>query len=302
MESPASFLPAGVRLGVSPLSWTNDALHDLGDHIPLETCLAEAAEAGYAGMELGRKFPRKKNDLLAALKPYNLNLVSGWHSGFLSERSVDEEWQDAQPHIELLKDMGCGVMVYGECGSQATGTASLLADSPPFEQINLSEYADQVNAFAKRLEDEGLRFAYHFHLMQLVETRSELESFLQNTEKQVGLVVDTGHAYAAGFHYGEILEQYADRVFHIHLKDVRANVLEKIHRNGETLAQGTREGIFTVPGDGDVDFQDVVRFVNSGHYKGWLVVEAEQDPQLARPFQAVDRARKYLADLFAEQA
>src|SRR6202049_3295010 len=105
-----------VHLGVSPLSWTNDVLAELGGDIPLEVCLKDAADNGYDGVELGRKFPRNARELLPKLSSFGLQLATGWHSGFLSERSVEAEWKAAADHVRLLEDCGCQVLVYGECG------------------------------------------------------------------------------------------------------------------------------------------------------------------------------------------
>jgi inosose dehydratase len=289
-----------VRLGVSPLSWTNDVLEDLGGDTPLEQCLAEAAQAGYQGIELGRKFPRDAAVLGPLLRHYGLELASGWHSGLLAERSVDEELKAVRSHAELLVKLGTSVMVYGEVGGMP-GEAPLdapLSHSPSLSGINGSEYAERVTTFAEALQaGYGLGLAYHYHLMMLVETWPEIEAFFSQTGEQVGMLLDTGHAAAAGADLTRIISRFGQRINHIHLKDVRADVLERVRRADESFNNGVRMGMFTVPGDGNLDFSPVADFVKNTDYTGWLVVEAEQDPTKAPPLDVVTRANKFVNSL-----
>jgi inosose dehydratase len=285
-----------VRLGVSPLSWTNDVLVELGGDVPLEVCLQDAAEIGYQGVELGRKFPRNSEDLLQKLSSYGLQLAAGWHSGFLSERSVEAEWKAAADHVRLLEDCGCQVLVYGECGM-------LEGDSPwdeplsrktPLKSIDLPAYAEKLGEFSAALNQRGIKLAYHHHLKLLVETAEEIVTFCQATRPEVGLLLDTGHAYAGGANYGEILRRFGDRVVHIHLKDVRCEVLEWARKKDVSFNSAVREGIFTVPGDGCIDFSEIGQFIKSSGYSGWVIVEAEQDPAKAEPRLYTRKACQYV--------
>ncbi len=289
-----------VRLGVSPLSWTNDVLEDLGGETPLEQCLAEAAQAGYEGIELGRKFPRDPAVLGPLLRDHGLELASGWHSGLLAERSVVEELKAVRPHAELLVKLGASVMVYGEVGGMP-GEAPLdepLSRSPALSGINGSAYAGRVTAFAQALQtDYGLGLAYHYHLMMLVETWPEIEAFFLQTGDSVGMLLDTGHAAAAGADLGRIISRFGPRINHIHLKDLRADVMERVRQTDESFNNAVRMGMFTVPGDGDLDFSPVADFVKSTAYSGWLIVEAEQDPTKAPPLEVVTRANGFVKSL-----
>ena len=212
--------PKGVRLGVAPLSWTNDVLEDLGGEISLETCLLQAAANGFSGIELGRKFPRKAEVLNPVLEANGLALVSGWHSGFLTERTVDEEMTAVADHAKLLKELGVETMVYGPVGTMAEDAL----DVPMSRRLQLDRdaamvYADRLADFDKRLQDQyGLKLAYHHHLMMVLETFDEICRVIDRA--QCGLLVDTGHAYAAGFDYARLFERFGDLVTHIHLKDV----------------------------------------------------------------------------------
>jgi inosose dehydratase len=288
------------HLGVSPLGWTNDVLAELGGDIPLETCLQDAADIGYEGVELGRKFPRDARELLSKLSSYGLRLVTGWHSGYLTERSVEAEWKAAEDHVRLLEACGCQVLVYGECG--------LMEGDPPWDEplsrstnlksIDLAAYAEKLAEFSVGLNKRGIHLAYHHHLKMLVETAEEIATFCEATRPEVGLLLDTGHAYAAGAHYGEILRRFGDRVVHIHLKDVRRDVLAWARKNDVTFNSAVREGLFTVPGDGIVDFSEIASFVRTSGYHGWVVVEAEQDPVKAAPRLSAEKAYQFVSTLF----
>jgi inosose dehydratase len=289
----------GVRLGISPLSWTNDVLHDLGDEIPLEQCLREASEIGYEGVELGRKFPKDPAVLRPKLSEYGLVLAAGWYSGFLADRSLKEEWKAAADHISLLKGCGTSILVYGECGKMP-GNADLnlpLSQSPELKSIDLPAYARKVEVFSERLKEEGLVFAYHHHLMMLVEKADEIAAFCDATKDSVGLLLDTGHATAAGADYAEIIRQFGSRIVHIHLKDVRRAVLKRILESDASFNAGVREGYFTVPGDGDVDFSELGKFVRNSGYRGWVIVEAEQDPAKATPKVYAEKAYRVAKEL-----
>ncbi|WP_404404929.1 myo-inosose-2 dehydratase [Pelagibacterium halotolerans] len=297
-------LPNGVRLGVSPLSWTNEVLDELGGDIPLETCLNQAAAAGYQGVELGKKFPREHEELRATLDGYGLALISGWYSGFLAERSVEEEMEAVASHAELLTALGAEVMVYGPCGKMTPGAP---LDMSMTERLTLDEdemdtYADRLSAFEKRLLDTyGLKMGYHHHLMMVAETFDEISRIIDRAG--CGLLLDTGHAVAAGFDYAKLIERFGDLITHIHLKDVRADRMARVRKEDLSFNDGVRAGMFTVPGDGDVDFRPLAEFVRASGYRGWLAVEAEQDPARpeAEPQAAVRRALDFTTSLFGGQ-
>jgi inosose dehydratase len=290
-----------IQLGVSPLSWTNDVLAELGGDIPLETCLKDAAEIGYEGVELGRKFPREGEKLSPLLSGYGLRLVGGWHSGFLTERSVQEEWNAAADHVRLLNECGSRILVYGECGL-LTGSSpwdEALSKRPHLKTIELPTYAKKLGEFAIRLKETGITLAYHYHLKMLVETGEEIDAFCESTRDEVGLLLDTGHAYAAGADYAEIIRKWGPRIVHIHLKDVRREILEQARKNDWSFNSAVRQGIFTVPGDGDVDFSAIGEFVRTSGYDGWAVVEAEQDPAKAPPRPYTEKAYHYVRKLIS---
>ena len=294
-------LPAHIHLGISPLSWTNDVLEYLGGDIELETCLSEAAGFGFEGIELGRKFPRDTPTLRATLAPHGLSLISGWWSGFLAERSVDEEMVAVAAHARLLSENEASVMVYGECALMP-GTAPLdepLSRTPKLTGKAFDDYTVKMTDFGNRLQQSwGLTLAYHHHLMMVVETWDEIRAFFDQTGPSVGLLLDTGHAAAAGFDYHLMLNRYADRIVHIHLKDVRGDILDKVRDEDLSFNEAVKHGMFATPGQGQMDFEPIADFVRESDYQGWMVIEAEQDPQIAPPKEAITTGLNHLRDLF----
>jgi inosose dehydratase len=288
-----------VHVGVSPLSWTNDVLFELGGDTPLETCLKDASDIGYEGVELGRKFPRDGQTLLPLLSDYGLRLVGGWHSGYLTERSLEEEWIGAAGHVRLLKHCNSQVLVYGECGlmTGASPWDEPLSVRPQLAKSEISAYARKVREFALRLKDEGITLAYHYHLKMVIETTQDISAFCDAAGEDTGLLLDTGHAFAGGGDYAEILKNYGSRVVHIHLKDVRREILEQARKNDWSFNRAVREGMFTVPGDGVIDFSAIGNFVRTSGYSGWVVVEAEQDPAKAPPKLYTQKAYEFVRNL-----
>ncbi|MHA3980734.1 myo-inosose-2 dehydratase [Halovulum sp. GXIMD14794] len=271
-----------IRLGISPIGWTNDAIADLGQDIALETCLSDAARAGFNGVEIGRKFPEDPAELRLAVSAHGLAPVTRWYSGYLSERDLAEEWPGAKAAAEVLIGLGCRVIVYGECGAGPEGGASAPLSRRP-GTLGLATYADRLTALADRLAGIGITLVYHHHMMQPVETAAQIDALMEATGPSVRLLLDTGHLALAGDDYVPVMARWWDRIGHIHLKDVRRPVLDVLDRTASSFDDGVRLGMFTVPGGGDLDFAPVFEMVAARGYSGWIVVEAEQDPEIAAP-------------------
>lgn len=285
------------KLGVSPLSWVNEVLQHLGAGTRAEQCLTEAAQAGYQGVELSRIFPREPGALRALLAQHQLQLVSGWHDGFLTERSVAQELDAVHNHAALLQENGAQVMVYGECGWMTDNALDVpLAQRRLFPDDQVQAYGDRLSTFADALYQRyGLRLAYHHHLMMVAETLPEIRALLSACSPSVGLLLDTGHATAAGFAYTQLIDEFAARICHIHLKDVRLDLLQQVRQQGLSFNEAVLAGMFTVPGDGGIDYQPLADFIARSGYQGWMVVEAEQDPAKAPPLPTVTRAQRYVS-------
>jgi len=286
------------RLGISPLSWVNEVLDDLGKGTTADTCLSEAARAGYAGVELSKIFPKDNPATLKhLLDGHGLSLATGWYNGFLAERSVEEELKDVVNHAELLAGCGCDVLVYGECARMPDNALDIgMSARLKLAADEWQAYGERLNQFARAVKLRyGLALSYHHHLMMVAETLDEVRTLMSTTGPEVGLLLDTGHAYAAGYDYSILIDEFAARINHIQLKDVRAEVMAEVRARDLSFNQGVRSGMFTIPGDGALDFSALSRFVNSGDYQGrWLVVEAEQDPKKAPPLETVTRAYHFV--------
>lgn len=287
-----------LKLGISPLTWTNQSILELGDHISYDECITQAAEAGFNGLELGRKFPADASTVLSTLSEKGLVPVTAWYSGQLGERSPEDEWSFAEPEIAHLIALGCKVMVYGECACGPVGGSSAFFDATPqLSSIDLASYAARVTQFADRVAEAGLTLVYHPHVMMPVETVEEIDQFMNTVGPSVRLLLDTGHIALAGGDYIKVMNKWWDRISHIHLKDMRQAVNASIDRGHTTFDQAVHKGIFTVPGDGDLDFEPLIQKIAADGYDGWLLVEAEQDPLKADPPTMAATSMAYLSNL-----
>lgn len=271
-----------VRLGTNPIAWSNDDLRALGGATPLETCLTEAREAGFTGIELGHKFPREAGPLKAILDQHDIALVSGWYSSELLVRDAAAELQAIRPHLDLLKAMGCSVLIFAETSNAIHGDQSKpLSARPKLAPGDWAEFGKRVTQVADAVAAEGLTLVYHHHMGTVVESEADIDAFMAATGPSVGLLLDAGHATFAGADPVALAKRYRARIHHVHCKDVRRAVMEDVKARDTSFLDAVVEGVFTVPGDGCVDFAAVLKELPG--YAGWLVVEAEQDPEKANP-------------------
>jgi inosose dehydratase len=271
-----------VRIGINPLTWTNDDLPSLGGETPLGTALSEGRQIGYAGFELGNKFPREPRALQELLAHHDLALVSGWYSGQLARRGVDEEIAAVQAHLDLLVHNGAQVLVYGEVADSIQGLPRPLYQRPRFvADARWRDYAARLDRFAEYTLSRGIRLAYHHHMGAYVETPADLDRLMSLTSDAVGLLFDTGHITFAGGDPVAVLDRWMDRVCHVHCKDVRRELITLARNRDWSFLEAVINGVFTVPGDGSVDFKSVIGRLRRHGYRGWLIVEAEQDPVIA---------------------
>jgi inosose dehydratase len=289
-----------VKIGINPISWSNDDLPSLGGEIPLEVALSEGKAIGYQGFELGNKFPRQSAALRNVLSQHGLELVSGWYSGRLARHSAEEEIRAVAPHLELLADNGAKVMVYGEVADSIQGTSSPLYKRPRFfRRDQWTAYADKVTALARHTLTRGVRLAYHHHMGAYVETPSDVDRLMELVGDEVGLLFDSGHITFAGA--GEsaavALAKHVKRVCHVHCKDVRPQVIRMARNRNWCFLEAVINVAFTVPCDGAVDFKTLLKLLHDNAYRGWLVVEAEQDPVVAPSYEYADKGYRHLRAL-----
>jgi inosose dehydratase len=290
-----------VRLGVNPIGWTNDDLETLGDDTSLEQCLDEARRAGYAGIELGRKFPRRPAELRAVLQSHGLDLVSGWYGAHLLRRTAKEEVAAMQEHAGLLAALGCTVMVFAEETGCVHGRLGIpLSTRPHLAADDWPRFAAALTDVAEHLAGRGIRLAYHHHMGTVVETEAEVDRLMEMTGPAVGLLLDTGHLTYAGGDVLALTRRHAGRIVHVHCKDVRPAVLVEARRRDRGFLDAVVEGVFTVPGDGSIDYPAFLAVLRDAAYAGWLVVEAEQDPVKAHPFTYARMGFVHLSRLVAD--
>lgn len=290
-----------IQLGINPISWTNDDLPGLGDDISLETCLREAREAGYAGVELGRKFPRDAARLAPILASHRLRLVSGWYSLRLLERDADAEFAAMADHFALLAALGSNVMVVCEVTGCIHGDqGARLSRRPHMPPQRWAEFGERLTRLAERMQAAGMRMAYHHHMGTVVQSGADVDALMKHTGPAVGLLLDTGHLTFAGEEPARFATSYAGRITHVHCKDVRPAVLARVLNRDTSFLEAVLQGVFTVPGDGSVDYPAVLGPIARGGYHGWLVVEAEQDPAVAMPSVYARMGNEYLVRVARE--
>ncbi len=273
-----------IRFGVSPIAWINDDLPALGRGTPLQSVLADARDIGFSGIELGGVFPRDPTILGPLLSRYGLILAGGWYSASLLSRTAEEEIHALQPHLALLKAMGCGVFIIAETSNAIhTDQSRPLSATPRLPDSDWKSFGLKLTMVADYLQEAGLRLAYHHHLGTVVEGQGDLDRLLESTGPSVGLTVDTGHAALGGIDTPALIAADPTRIAHVHCKDVRSAVFNRVQAEDKSFLSGVIDGMFTVPGDGDVDFSRVMRELVRIGYSGWIIIEAEQDPAIADP-------------------
>ena len=275
-----------LRLGMSPISWSNDDLPQLGGDTPLEVCLSETREAGFVGTETGGKFPKQADALAGVLADHDLALVSGWYSGTLINNDLDSELDRIADQLALFKSVGASVIVYGETYETVQNRQERsLSSRPKLEDFDVAAYGQRLTALAEHCAGEGVPLTFHHHMGTAVETEAELDAVMNATGEAVGLLLDTGHLVFAGGDNAAVIARHGKRINHFHTKDIRADVLAGIDRNAESFLDCVLKGVFTVPGDGMIDYDDIMKRLFDVGYEGWVIIEAEQDPAKANPLE-----------------
>jgi inosose dehydratase len=273
-----------VRIGINPITWTNDDVPELGGDTSLETCLLETRQAGYAGIELGGKFPRRADVLAPIMARHGLDVISGWYDGRCAEKDVADEMEAIGPHLALLKEMDCKHVVYADTSHGRHGAIwGPISQRPKLSPDEWPAYGRKLTRLARRMADFGVRMAFHHHMGTIVETDEEVGLLMRHTDEAVGLLYDTGHSVFAGGDPLALVRKHARRVVHVHCKDARKEVLDRARREDMSFMGAVMAGIFTVPGDGFIDYGAILAVLSENDYSGWLVVEAEQDPKKAHP-------------------
>jgi inosose dehydratase len=290
-----------IRLGIAPIGWSNDDLPQLGGHITLEQCLREAREAGYSGVEKGGKFSMDPKVLGPILEGHGLKLVSGWFSGELRHGSVEREKRRLAQQLALYQALDVPVMVYAETTGTVQGAIDIpVADRPRMPEEEFKSYGEHLTELADWLKGEGCPMTFHHHMGTAVESERDVDLLMANTGDEVGLLFDTGHLHFAGGDVVATARRHGARINHVHCKDIRGDVLARLKAENWSFLKGVLEGVFTVPGDGMLDYSPFAKLLAEIGYSGWVVVEAEQDPAIANPLEMARIGHAALTKAFTD--
>ncbi len=275
-----------VRIGISPISWQNDDLPDLTAAYTMEQALREAREIGYTGVERGRRMPADTEGLRRYLNANQLALCGGWCSGNLLVNHVKTEIEAVRQQVAQFVALDAPCIVYAECSNTVQGNIAVpVNDRPKLSRAEVHAYAAKLSELARWMADQGMTLAYHHHMGSFIEDEDDVNALMEGSAPAVKLLFDTGHLLFGGADVMRVLDRWADRVHHVHFKDIRPDVVRDVRDKRRSFLDAVIAGAFTVPGDGCIDFQAVTDKLRAMDYAGWIVVEAEQDPASAPPYE-----------------
>lgn len=289
-----------VKLGIAPIAWTNDDMPDLGKENTFEQCVSEMALAGFTGSEVGNKYPKDPEVLKKALELRGVEICNQWFSSFLITKSFEEVEKEFRAQLTFLKAMGAKVIGASEQSHSVQGQM----DTPVFGhkyEMNDEEwdtFCTGMNKLGKIAKEEyGIALTFHHHMGTVVQSLAEVDRMMENTDPEyVSLLFDTGHFTYCGEDPLEVVKKYVHRIKHVHLKDIRPEVVEQVKKENMSFLAGVRAGAFTIPGDGCINYDPIFKVLEDAGYEGYMVVEAEQDPAKANPLEYAIRARKFIAE------
>ena len=289
-----------VKLGIAPIAWTNDDMPDLGKENTFEQCVSEMALAGFTGSEVGNKYPKDPEVLKKALELRGVEICNQWFSSFLITKPFEEVEKEFRAQLTFLKAMGAKVIGASEQSYSVQGQL----DTPIFGhkyEMNDEEwdtFCTGMNKLGKIAKEEyGIALTFHHHMGTVVQSLAEVDRMMENTDPEyVSLLFDTGHFTYCGEDPLEVVKKYVHRIKHVHLKDIRPEVVEQVKKENMSFLAGVRAGAFTIPGDGCINYDPIFKVLEEAGYEGYMVVEAEQDPAKANPLEYAIRARKFIAE------
>ena len=289
-----------AKLGIAPIAWWNDDLPQLSDDVSLDECLRQAREAGFTGMETGRRFPMDPTELTPVLNKHGMSVCGGWFSGLLLDGDLQTEKERVAGQMALFKAVGAPCIVYGETAGTIQGDQSApLSTKRRLSEDEIKAYGRKITAFAEWCAGQGMPISYHHHMAAPIETEEELDLLMKHSGEALPLLYDAGHMAFAGGDVLRVIDKHHARISHVHTKDIRADVVNGLDRNKESFLDAVVKGAFTVPGDGSLDFEAIVKRLASYGYEGWFVVEAEQDPVKSPPLQMAKIGHKELLRVMA---
>lgn len=289
-----------IKLGIAPIAWTNDDLPELGKENSFEQCISEMALAGFTGTEIGNKYPKDPDTLRPFLDLRGLSVASAWFSSFLTTKPIEETISSFKEHRDFLHAMGAKVIVISEQGHSIQGQNLPIFDAKPvFTEDEWQLLTSGLETLGDIAAEKEMEIVYHHHMGTGVQTTEEIDRLMAETNpEKVSLLFDTGHLVFSGEDPMAIYEKHQNRIKHIHFKDIREEVARQVVETKISFLEAVKLGVFTVSGDGMIDFKPIVSAIDASGYKGWVVVEAEQDPALANPLEYAIKARTYIKSIW----
>ena len=282
-----------AKLGIAPIAWWNDDLAELSDDVSLEECLRQASVAGFTGMETGRRFPMNMAELGPILDKFGISICGGWFSGLLLDGDIEVEKDRIAAQMAFFKAAKAPCIVYGEVARSIQGVrAAALATKPKLSEAEIAVYGRKISDFAAWCAKAGMPISYHHHMAAAIETEAEVDLLMKHST--VPLLLDAGHLAFAGGDVLGVIDKHHARISHVHTKDVRTAVINRLDRTKESFLDAVVKGAFTVPGDGSLDFVAIAKRLAHHGYQGWFVVEAEQDPKVSPPLKMAQLGHKEL--------
>ena len=290
-----------VHLGIAPIGWCNDDMPELGAENTFKQTVSEMALAGFTGCEIGNKYPSDPVELKKQLDLRGMRIASRWFSSFLLTKPYEEVEADFIRELDFLAAVGANRINVSEQSYSIQGKVDvpILTGGHKYvmNDAEWDRFCDGLNKLGRVARERGFKLCFHHHMGTVVQTSEETDRMMSGTDPEaVFLCYDTGHFTFAGEDPLTMLKKYVDRVGHVHLKDMRLSVVEEARKNNWSFLTSVRNGAFTVPGDGDVDFDPVFQVLAEAGYQGWLLVEAEQDPAKADPLEYAIKGRRYIRE------
>ncbi len=287
-----------VYLACAPIAWTNDDLPDLGAENTFEQCVSEMALAGFTGSEIGNKYPKDVETLKHKLDVRGMRICNAWFSSLLLSEGYEATIEAFIKHRDFLHALGAKVIGASEQGNSIQGKdVSIFGEKPVYTDEQWELIAKGFNEMGRLAKEKGMYFTVHHHMGTGVQTEAEIDKLMEITDPDlVYLLFDTGHLSFSGEDVLGVLKKYVHRIKHVHLKSIRKDIIEDAKNKGYSFLDSVRAGSFTVPGDGDFDFTPVFDILDEAGYEGWVVVEAEQDPAVANPYEYAVLARNYIRE------
>jgi inosose dehydratase len=276
-----------IFYGANPIAWSNDDDFKIGAHLTLEDCLSDCRKIGFDGIEKGHKMPNDGAALKACLASYGLRYAAGWHSTNLLVNDIETEMASLRRFIEMTKAAGGDHINACECSNTVHGKDGVpVNERPIMSDAEWERFSKGYEILSRLAAEQGVKMGYHHHMGAIIESAADIDRFMAMAGPFTRLLLDTGHCTFGGADPAEVASKYMDRVTHIHCKNIRPEVMREVRAQRLSFLEGVRRGVFTVPGDpeGCVDFSPVLKIAAGHGYKGWLVIEAEQDSAVREPF------------------